>query len=90
MWEAGNGNGGRNSENDFIFERKIETRVQRPIFKVVHTFRDLTGKQHKIKKEPVHFILRLKSLEKAVPTYDLTDSSFIIINEKNTKSNPVY
>lgn len=39
------------------------------------------------KEDPANFILRLKSLEKAVPTYDLAESSNDIILENSGKIN---
>ena len=43
---------------------------------------------NKNNEDPAHFILRLKSLEKAVPTYDLAESSNPIISENTEKINP--
>ena len=43
---------------------------------------------NKNSEDPAHFILRLKSLEKAVPTYDLAGSSNDSITENAEKSNP--
>ena len=43
---------------------------------------------NKNNEDPAHFILRLKSLEKAVPTYDLTRSSNSSISHSNQKINP--
>lgn len=43
---------------------------------------------NKNSEDPAHFILRLKSLEKAVPTYDLAGSSDNSITENAEKSNP--
>ena len=42
---------------------------------------------NKNKEDPAHFILRLKSLEKALPTYDHAESSNKIIPENAEKSN---
>ena len=39
-------------------------------------------------EDPANFILRLKSLEKAAPTYDLARSSKDSITDSNEKSNP--
>ena len=43
---------------------------------------------NKNSEDPAHFILRLKSLEKAVPTYDLARSSNNSISETSEKINP--
>lgn len=43
---------------------------------------------NKNSEDPAHFILRLKSLEKAMPTYDLAGSSKDSIPETAEKSNP--
>ena len=42
---------------------------------------------NKKSEDPAHFILRLKSLEKAVPTYDLAESSDNSILQKSENSN---
>ena len=43
---------------------------------------------NKNSEDPAHFILRLKSLEKAAPTYDLAESSEYSIPDSGKKSNP--
>ena len=42
---------------------------------------------NKNSEDPAHFILRLKSLEKAVPTYDLAGSSNNSITQPKSKVN---
>ncbi len=75
---------GRNSTTDIISEKASDVNPS-----AKNTGTDAAKIAfNKNEEDPAHFILRLKSLEKAVPTYDRAESSANRISENSEKVNP--